>query len=209
MSFDFVAPFYRRLETLVFGQQLQAARCAFVRQIGAAERALVVGEGDGRFLAELVRARPELEVDYLDASARMLESARARIGSERVRFLHANLLGTALPAACYDLVATHFFLDCFTAKTLPELIAKICASTTEGATWLVADFHQPPHGWRRLWGRLIIATMYRFFRVVAGIEARRLVDYAPLLQAAGFRLTSEEISAHGLIRSQFWRRQPP
>ena len=70
----------------------------------------------------------------------------------------------------------------------------------------MADFHEPPHGWQHMWGRILIATMYRFFRVVAGIESRRLVDFVPLLEAKGFRLTSEEVSAHGLLRSQIWRR---
>lgn len=203
MSFDFVAPFYRRLETLVFGQQLQVARCAFVRQISGAQRALVVGDGDGRFLAELVQAQPELEVDYLDASARMLELARARVGSERVRFLHADLLEAAQPAARYDLVATHFFLDCFAEPALREVVEKLSAAATDDAIWLVADFRET----RRWFGRLMLAAMHLFFRALAGIEARRLVDYQPFLRAAGFCLTSETISPNELVRSQRWARR--
>lgn len=203
MSFDFVAPFYRWLETLVFGQQLQAARSAFVRQIGGAQRALVVGDGDGRFLAELVRVQPELDVDYLDASARMLESARARVGSERVQFVHADLLEATLPEARYDLVATHFFLDCFAEAGLREVVEKLSGSATDDAIWLVADFRET----RRWFGRLLLATMYLFFRAVAGIEARRLVDYEPLLRAAGFGLTNETISPNELVRSQRWARR--
>lgn len=203
MSFDFIAPFYRRLEALVFGRQLQAARCAFVRQIGGARRALVVGDGDGRFLAELVRAQPELEVDYLDASTRMLELARARVDSERVRFLRADLLEAALPAARYDLVATHFFLDCFAEAALREVVEKLSATATDDAIWLVADFRET----RRWFGRLLLAAMHLFFRAFAGIEARRLVDYQPLLRAAGFCLTSETISPNELVQSQRWARQ--
>lgn len=206
MSFDRVAPFYRWLETLVFGGRLQAARVAFIRQIDAPRRALALGEGDGRFLAELRRAHPVLQIECLDASARMLALARARVGESHVHYLHADIRAAAFPPARYDLVVTHFFLDCFAEKTLREVIAKIGAATTENATWLVADFHEPPRGWRRAWGRFLLATMYRFFGVVAGIEACRLVDYAPLLSDEGFRLTSEEVFAHGLLRSQSWRR---
>ena len=206
MSFDRVAPFYRWLETLVFGRRLQAARIAFVRQLDAPRRALVLGEGDGRFLEQLRRAQPELQIECLDASARMLALARARVGESHLHYLHADIRAAAFPPARYDLVVTHFFLDCFTAETLSEVIAKIAASTTENATWLVADFHEPPRGWRRVWGRLLISTMYRFFRIAARIEARRLVDYGPSLRREGFSLTSEVVSAHGLLRSQLWRR---
>ncbi len=204
MSFDFVAPFYRQLETLVFGAQLQAARCAFVRQISGAKHALVVGDGDGRFLAELLRAQPALEVDYLDASARMLALAGARVASARVRFLHGDLLATALPRARYDLIATHFFLDCFAEKSLGTVVDKLSAAATEDAVWLIADFRET----RRCFGRLLLAAMHLFFRVIAGIEARRLVDYEPLLRAQGFHLTSETISPNELVRSQCWARAP-
>jgi ubiquinone/menaquinone biosynthesis C-methylase UbiE len=202
VNFDFIAPFYRRLETLVFGNRLESARCAFVRQVDGARRALVVGDGDGRFLAELLRVQPDLEVDYLDASARMLALARARVGSARVHFLHANLLTAALPEAHYDLLATHFFLDCFAEAALREVVEKLSATATEEATWLIADFQETT----RWSGRLLLAAMHLFFRVVAGIEARRLVDYQPLLEAKGFRLTSETVLPNDLVRSQLWQR---
>lgn len=202
MSFDFVAPFYRLLETLVFGRQLQAARCEFVRQTAGAKTALVVGDGDGRFLAELLRAQRDLAVDYLDASARMLALARARNDSERVRFIHADILEAALPAAHYDLVATHFFFDCFGKQTLGEIVEKLGAAATGDAIWLIAEFRETTR-WR---GRFLLAAMHLFFRVVAGLEARRLVDYEPLLRAQGFRLTSETISPNELVRSQRWQR---
>ena len=206
MNFDRVAPHYRRLEMLVFGQQLQAARSAFVRQISRARRALLVGEGDGRVREELLRAQPERQVEYLDASARMLALARARVGDARVQFLHADLSAAAFPAQRYDLIVTHFFLDCLEEAALREVVDKLSAAATDSATWLIADFHAPPRG--RYWARFLIASMYCFFRVAAGIDARRLIDYAPLLRAHDFSLTREIISPNGMIRSQRWERSP-
>jgi ubiquinone/menaquinone biosynthesis C-methylase UbiE len=206
VNFDRVAPHYRRLETLVFGEELQNARCAFVRQISGARRALVVGEGDGRFLKQLRHAQPGLQVECLDASARMLNLARARVGDSGVQFLQADLRAAAFPALRYDLIVTHFFLDCFAETALREVVEKLSAAATDDATWLIADFYPPPRGGRRWWARFLIATMYLFFRLAAGIEARRLVDYAPFLGAAGFVLESEVISPNGMIRSQRWVR---
>jgi ubiquinone/menaquinone biosynthesis C-methylase UbiE len=207
VSFDRVAPFYRGLEILVFGGRLQAARCTFVREVTGARRALVVGEGDGRFLEQLLRAQPELQVECLDASATMLALARRRVGDDRVQFIRADLREAAFPPQRYDLLVTHFFLDCFEEAELARVVEKLSAAATDAAIWLIADFQEPRRGWRRAWARLLIATMYLFFRIAAGPEARRLVDYTPLLQRAGFALTSETISPNEVVRSQWWERK--
>lgn len=206
MNFDLVAPFYRWLERAVFGNRLQAARCAFVRQIGQPQRALIVGEGDGRFLEQLRKAHPQLRIECLDASARMLALARARVGDDHVQYLHADLCEAAFPSQRYDLLVTHFLLDCFDEQTLPPAVKKLAGAATADATWLVAEFCEPSRGWRRWGARGLIATMYFFFRLSAGLTTRRLVDYQPYLRAEGFRLTNEMFFGGGMIRSQLWRR---
>jgi hypothetical protein len=49
--------------------------------------------------------------------------------------------------------------------------------------------------------------MYFFFRVVAGIEARQLVDYRPLLRQQRFDLTKNTVSPNEMICSELWRRR--
>ena len=207
LNFDRVAPHYRWLETLVFGQQVQQARIAFVRQIRPPRRVLVVGEGNGRFLAEFVQAHPQAEIDCVEASRRMIALARARVGSAKVRFIDADLRETKLEPESYDLIVTLFVLDCFNERTLPPLIHELARAADPDAQWLVADFFQPARGWRRWWGRIFIALMYLFFRIVAGIEARSLVDYRPLLRVERFILRSEAVSPNGTIRSELWERE--
>lgn len=206
MNFDRVAKPYRWLETFVFGGQLQAARCAFVRQIPERKYALVVGEGDGRFLEELRRVQPDLRVDCLDMSAKMLALARDRVGDDEVRYIEADLREATLPKARYDLIVTHFFLDCFDATELRKVVNKVAAAAADDAIWLIADFQEPARGWRRWWGRFLIATMYLFFRLVAGLKARCLIDYAPLLRERGFCLTNEIVAPNEMISSQKWER---
>ncbi len=207
MNFDRVAPHYRWLETVVFGNQLQRARVAFLREIEAPRRVLIVGEGNGCFLAEFVRAHPAAEVDCIEASAGMIALARKREKAVQVRFMHSDLSEIDLPAAHYDLIVTHFFLDCFNQKTLPFVLGKLAGAATLDARWLVADFHPPLHGWRRWRAQALIAIMYVFFRVVAGIGARRLVDYHPLLELHRFARFREFIAPNEMIRSELWGRR--
>ncbi len=205
MSFDRVAPYYRWLETLVFGNQLQQARVAFVREIRPPRRVFIAGEGDGRFLAELLRTG-EPRIDCVEASACMIALARKRVPDAHVNFIQADIRDLTLREAPYDLIVSHFFLDCFAEVALAEIVAKLANAATPNAQWLIADFCYPARGWRRRRARALIAAMYLFFRAAAGIEARRLVDYSPLLRANGFELTKEHLSRRGEIRSQLWQR---
>ncbi len=207
MSFDRVAPFYRGLERLVFGDQLQQARVAFLGELEPPRRVLIVGEGDGRFLVEFVRRYPAAQIDCVDASARMIALARSRLGERQaVNFIQADLRNLSLAAGRYDLVVTHFFLDCFAEEALATVVAKLADSAASEAQWLIADFCRPPRGWRRLWARWLIAVMYGFFRLVAGIEGGRLIEYGHLLRARGFSCTMSVLSPNELVRSERWRR---
>ena len=136
----------------------------------------------------------------------MIALARKRAPNAHVNFIQNDLRDLSLGEAQYDLLVSHFFFDCFAEDALSEIIAQLASAATPDAQWLIADFSYPESGWRRWRARALIATMYLFFRAVAGIEAHRLADYGPLLRAHDFHLTKEHLSRHGEIRSQLWQR---
>ncbi|MGH8101770.1 MAG: class I SAM-dependent methyltransferase, partial [Chthoniobacterales bacterium] len=186
MSFDRIAPFYRCLETIAFGNALQRARACWIEKLSRPGRALIVGEGNGRFVCELARAHPKIEVDCVDASQRMLQLARSRLrrlrpeSLARVRFFHRDIRNWS-PERSYDLIVTHFFLDCFPEGKLEEIIEKLARAATPGARWLIADFTLPGNGFACLHARLWLWALYSFFRASTGIEAQRIIDPTPCL----------------------------
>ena len=198
MNCDRIARAYRWMEYLVYQRELERRRFRFLPEVAHAQRALILGDGDGRFLARF-RAASRASVDCVDSSARMLELARARSGDARIRYLHADALTVPLPPSSYDLIATHFFLDCFGPQELERLVDRVSAAAQPGALWLISEFRQPQ------WARPLLALMYLFFRVTADLSNRRLVDHRPLLAARGFRLLREETSRAGFIASELWR----
>jgi ubiquinone/menaquinone biosynthesis C-methylase UbiE len=206
VNFDRIAPHYRWLETLVFGHQLQQARIAFVREIESPRRVLSVGEGNGRFLAEFVRSHPGTAVDCIEASGRMIELARARNPDGRVNFIHGDVRDVSFEAGCYDLIITHFFLDCFAVAALGEVVQKLARAATADAGWLLADFRVPVSSWKNFHAQLWIRAMYFFFRLTSGLQAQRLDDPAPFLKAAGFECVRQRLARFGMIKSEFWRR---
>lgn len=212
MSFDAIAPWYRTLERIAFGDDLQRCRVACLGEIPTPHRALLVGEGNGRFLCELLRLHPEVEVDCMDASERMLQLAQNRIERElpgqkdRVRFLHQDLMSWAPPEQHYDLLVTHFFLDCSPEPILIGLIKKLARLAPKDVHWLLADFCVPDNRMARLRARGWLAAMYFFFRVTARIGASELIDPTPFLRAEGFTLVRQHLLRNGLLKSEVWRR---
>ena len=211
MSFDWLAPHYRWMERALAGEKLQRCRTAFLDETKHARRVFIAGEGPGRFLTALLRAHPNVQVTCVDASARMLEVAQARLRREglsaaRVEFVHADILTWSPPRGDFDLLVTPFFLDCFPPEQLAEVVARLSAAATSEARWLVADFYEPPTGlawWR---ARCILASMYFFFRLATRLPARRLTPPDLFLESSGFRLRARRLSEWGLLHSDLWVR---
>lgn len=199
-SFDLLAKPYRWLESLSFGPYLWRTRLTYLEALSPARRVLLAGEGDGRFLAALQRRFPHLEIHYLDSSPAMLAQAQAHC--PQATFHCASLPESPLPRAHYDAIVTHFFLDCFTAQSLPLVIKRLAEAATPKALWIVSDFQATPH-W---WGRLVVALLYRCFRLLTGLQAQHLVDYRPYLAAAGFRRVAQRSRLSSLLGAELWER---
>jgi ubiquinone/menaquinone biosynthesis C-methylase UbiE len=212
VSFDGIAPWYRTLETIAFGSNLQRARIACLGEIDKPRRALIVGEGNGRFLRELIGAHPEIEIDCVDASERMLRLARDRVQRERpgrtdrIRFLQHDIATWSPPEDRFDLIVTHFFLDCFPEDRVAEIVARLSRAAAVNATWLLADFCIPAGGFARFRTDIWLNMMYRFFRLTSGIKASELADPSPFLRAAGFALTTQQLLRGGMVKSELWRK---
>jgi ubiquinone/menaquinone biosynthesis C-methylase UbiE len=201
MNCDRISALYRWLEYAAFGRALERRRAAFLSEASDARRVLALGDGDGRALYALLAAAPRARVDYIDASAKMLELACARAGTGRVRYLHEDARVLQLEDSKYDLVVTHFFLGCFNDQELNTLVEKTARSAAPSARWIVSEFRPAT-----LFAKLLIAGMYAFFRRATGLATRRLADHHPHLKRQGFRLQRVEKTWAGMLASELWVR---
>ncbi|MEZ6195109.1 MAG: class I SAM-dependent methyltransferase [Planctomycetota bacterium] len=216
MGFDRLAAPYAVLESLAFQGALQRARTEDLDALSGARRALILGEGDGRFLEALARrrrasdARTPLAIDVVESSAAMRERTRRRLPDPaapglELRWIEEDARGFRPEADAYDVIVTHFFLDCFTAATLDELVPRLAGGLREGGTWTIADFRMPASGFGRVHAAAWLAVLHAFFRRTAGIEARRLTDPATFLSLAGLRLEARRTWRAGLVAAERWR----
>ena len=201
MNCDWIAPHYWWIEMLGMGRTLERRRRWFLPRIQNARRALVLGDGDGRFLRELLRENPMVQADYVDLSGRMLELARRKAGEDRVVYKHADARDAEFSPEEFDLIATHFFFDCFSSQELEPLITRIGAAATPSARWVVSEFRT-----NSIPARLLVRALYLFFRITTGLKNQRLVDHRPILSAQGFRLIDTGPSQGGLVVSELWER---
>jgi ubiquinone/menaquinone biosynthesis C-methylase UbiE len=212
MNCDRIARWYRLLELGAFGHALEKTRRFYLTghlpQIHDAVRVLALGDGDGRALVDLLAACPSAHVDYYDLSSKMLEAAARRVQGcsvanaiNRVCFRQADLRTAALSPAHYDLIVSHFFLDCLNPGDAENVIRRVAHSAAPGARWIVSEFHDP--AW---WTKAVIRGLYLFFRLTTGLRTNVLTNYRPLFEQHGFRLMRAESRLKGLLVSEFWEK---
>jgi ubiquinone/menaquinone biosynthesis C-methylase UbiE len=209
VNFDPIARPYRWLEYLSFGPWLGRCRSAQLVNLSGARHALLLGDGDGRFLTRLLAANPTLTADVVDSSHSMLRILDRRIrrsGSQarrRICLHHANALDWN-PSGSYDLIVSHFFLDCFFPYQLEQLFDRVLPHLRPGAQWVISEFAIPRNPFAAYFAGGLIRLLYRAFGLLTGLPVRALPDYPALLLRRGFVPSHDHRYLAGLLSSQLW-----
>lgn len=199
-NFDTVAPFYDQLVQLVFGKQMKKSQVQFLDSIPPGSTLLILGGGTGWILDEIFAHTRDCQIYYVERSQAMLERAKARGKGHNVTFVHGGW--EHLPAVAFDVVITHYILDIFSDETLQHVCDAVSAKLKEDGTWLVSDFVCS-----RIWHHGMIWVMYRFFRVMCGIDATKLPDWQGCLARTGFVPREYEFFYGGFMKSMRLVRQ--
>ncbi len=210
-GFDRLAKPYRWMEYLSFGRALERCRFCFLPRLTLATNAVLLGDGDGRFAERLLHAAPNVRITAVDASSAMLELLRMRCAQpDRVATRCLNVVTESLDplkGGCFDLIVSHFFLDCLSTSQVEALARQLNPMFAPRGRWIVSEF-QIPTGAMRLPALLIVRLLYAAFRVLAGLRVQRLPDHRRALEQAGLSCTTQVRFLHGLLIAEEWQRQP-
>lgn len=208
-NFNRLAPIYRWLEYLSFGPFLHRCRTHFLPDFQHCRNALILGDGDGRFTAALLRANPSIQATAIDASPAMLASLRKRCSphASRLTTQVADLrLWTPEPSAPrYDLVCTHFFLDCLSTAEIAALAGRLTAALASNTLWVISEFAIPPTAFGRFAAAPLVWLLYRAFRLLTGLRQQTLPNYPSVLTSSGWSLKRRETHLGGLLTSELWQ----
>ncbi len=208
-NFNLIARPYRWLEYLTLGRTLECCRNHFLPDLHNCKQALILGDGDGRFLAKLYAANPPLRATAVDISSTMLHLLRSRCeaaafsAKTRLRTCNHSALDHA-PSGKTDLVVAHFFFDCLAQSELDALIDRLAKHIRPNTLWLISDFRIPT-GPMRLPARLFIRSLYFAFRILTGLRTTALPDHATPLSRAGFTRISHRHSLAGILTTELWQ----
>jgi SAM-dependent methyltransferase len=207
-NFDRVARIYRWAEYMALGTLLEHTREHFLPQVLDRRRALVLGDGDGRFLAKLLQQNTGLHALAIDTSAMMLHllRQRCRASAARLRTHNSSALNVTAEKDT-DLIVTHFFLDCLTQPELDALAQRLAAQVNSGTLWLVSDFALPQVRLLQAVAAVYIRALYFAFRILTGLRVTHLPDTQSSLHGAGFIRTARYERLFGFLYTEIWRRQ--
>ncbi|MDW3647828.1 MAG: class I SAM-dependent methyltransferase [Bacteroidia bacterium] len=202
--FDRLAFIYDFLVKLVFGKSLKKAQTHFLGELPSKAKLLILGGGTGWILEEIEKRRPELELVYVEASEKMLALAKKKRGKLKVNFIHGN--EQMIPEGdTYDAVLTPFFLDLFGPVRLFASMSLIDQVLSKEGTWFFVDFYVPKEkGLKSMYAKGLIYIMYRFFRILCGIDAHTLPDFDQAFQMANYRLKKQENFHLGMVSSRIY-----
>ena len=211
-NFNRLANLYRWMEWFSFGPMLSWSRTAFLPEAAACRHALVLGDGDGRFTARLLAANPDLTGDAVDASNSMLGALIRRAGPNSIRVrTHTADIRTWQPDPGnppYDLIVTHFFLDCLTTDEIQSLASTLRPAIAPSAIWILSDFAIPSNLLGRLAAKLAVSSLYLAFACLTGLTVRTLPDHSTALRNSGFILQDRRTRLAGLLISERWTPSP-
>jgi hypothetical protein len=204
-NFDHIARLYRWLEYLTLGPTLQRCRTHFIPALLQQHHALLFGDGDGRFLADLLHTNATLQAEAVDSSAAMLEllSRNCEASAPRLQTHQADARAFT-PSGRYDLIVTNFFLDCLSQQELDAFVLRIASSLSPKGLWLVSDF-RIPGGALRLPAQIFVRSLYFAFRILTSLRTTRLPNHHAPLNAAGLMLNTRHTSLCGILITELWQ----
>jgi SAM-dependent methyltransferase len=206
-NFDNLAGAYLWLERLTFGNLLWKCRCAYLDELRSCRTALVIGDGDGRFTARLLESNPDIRIDAVDNSPAMLRALLQRAGtnSTRVHIHQADARTFAPPQHGYDLIVTHFFLDCLTTEEVIGLANRLRSCVAPSCRWVISEF-AIAKGWLGwIFARPLVGALYITFWLLTRTTVFCLPDHREALPLAGFALTHRYHILGGSLVSEMWQ----
>lgn len=204
-DFSRLAPVYDLLGELAFAGALRRSQTCFTGELPACRRVLIIGGGTGGFLIELLKTKEVDVVDYVDISPGMIKKAREKLQKKcpqfvcKVNFICGSV--EEVQGQKYDLICTHYFLDCFSPQELPAIMAGLYLSLNTGGQWLFADFTGDTFLKKNL-----VAFLYKFFKLTAALNAGELADFRGEFSKLGVQLCREGFFAGRLLRAALYKK---
>ena len=209
-GFDAIAPIYDFLSALVFGPKLRQAQKIYLAQIPPTATILILGGGTGWLLKEICLKVPASRIVYVEASSKMLQLSKKRIAGLASAAPVEFRLGTEKniePTEKFEVIITPFVLDLFPPAELNNMCRVLYNCLQPGGQWLITDFVKPASN--GIWSpgqKILLKSMYTFFRLVSRIRAATLPDWEKSLLHFDLYPQKSTYFYRGMIKSVLYQK---
>jgi hypothetical protein len=195
--------FYDKLARLVYGSELVDAQVYLLKFVPPNSNVLIVGGGTGWILEELSKIHSSgLNITYVEvAPAMMARSHKRNVAGNKLIFINDAVENVNLPTK-FDVVITPFLFDNFKEKSLVAIFDHIGGMLNEKAIWLTVSF-QLTGKW---WQRVMLQSMFVFFKLICGIEASRLPAIGACFERKVYKLVGEKNFFKDFIGARVYRK---
>jgi len=203
-DFNAVASIYDTLAKMVFDNSILDAQMEYINRLPNDGRALFIGGGSGKILPTIWEKRPQLQIDYIDASQKMINQAEKRLKKHpnaRINFI-SGTENDIENEAQYDGIITFFFLDLFPEHKKFKIAQKLNAHLKKEGLWLHADFKEADNAFQRIREK----SMFLFFKLLSNIEADRITNDLLIFERLNLDKEKERLFQRGGIYSAIFRK---
>jgi ubiquinone/menaquinone biosynthesis C-methylase UbiE len=200
-NYDNIARHYDLLSRLVFRRSLITAQSRLLQYVQPGSTILIAGGGTGVILEELAKIHDRgLKITYVEISTKMIAIAKKKNRKQNeVQFIHKSV-EEFVAEHPYDCILTPFLFDNFTEDGIGRIFKLLDAMLRPGGKWLFADFfYDSSRG--KLWQKLLLKIMYKFFRLICKIEATTLINMENIFEQKGYEKIYEMTYYSGFIKS--------
>ncbi|MCM8538240.1 MAG: class I SAM-dependent methyltransferase [Lentisphaeraceae bacterium] len=203
IDFSAIAPVYDLLGALFFGGKLHNSQLENLKNIPSKfKHILVIGGGTGKFLKELVASKQFEKLTYIDISPKMIDLAKSKVpDTKNIDFIVGD--ETTIPDHSFDLIVTHYFLDCFDQTEFEKIADLLLSQLCAGGYWSMVDFYiHPKSTWIR---KVFVRFLYKFFKLTCRLETKELPDF-DLWFSKNLILKKDVSSCKKLLKSSVYQK---
>jgi len=203
-QYNSIAKYYAVLSKLIFGKSLLKIQQQAINHFPFKGKLLILGGGNGEILKFISNQRPNLEIEYLEASDKMISLAQKQIGSNQsIKFLH----GFSLEACSFniDCVFAPFFFDLFSENEISTFIKQLEVAISVNFTLVIVDFKLSKETQFKLIRTIQIKLSILFFKLCANHNLKYLPKITATLNKLGYQAT-ESVDSRGFLFLQVFNK---
>jgi len=204
-NYDKIAGHYDALSRLVFFKSQVNAQVNQLRYIQENNHVLIVGGGTGWILEELSKIYTELNIVYVEISAKMIALSQKRsYKNNHVEFVNIGIEDFKTDVL-FDVILTPFLFDNFAEQRAAKVFEQLNEYLKKDGLWFQVDFslNKANGNW---WKWLLLRSMYGFFKLLGIVEAHQLIDMNPYFFKANYLIVEERLYYGSFIKATIFRK---